>query len=113
MSDGFYDFKMDIWGYGCVLYEMVAKDPLFNGVNELDQIHKINKVIGTPSQELVEFFISHSSHMGKDDFSFTKKKGIGFERLLPSAPRDLIDLLYKLLAYDPQERITAKEALKH
>lgn len=48
MSDGYYDFKMDIWGYGCVLFEMIAKMPLFNGVDEMDQINKINKVLGTP-----------------------------------------------------------------
>jgi renal tumor antigen len=50
MTDGYYDYKMDIWGYGCVLFEMIAKHPLFNGVDELDQIHKINKVLGTPKQ---------------------------------------------------------------
>lgn len=33
--------------------------------------------------------------------------------MLPNASRQLIDLLQRLLAYDPQERITAKEALRH
>jgi renal tumor antigen len=33
MTDGYYDFKMDIWGYGCVLFEMIAKYPLFSGEN--------------------------------------------------------------------------------
>lgn len=46
--------------------------------------------------------------MGKNDFNFPQRKGIGFEKLLPNAPKDLIDLLYKLLAYDPAERITAQ-----
>lgn len=53
MTDGYYDYKMDIWGYGCVLFEMVSKMPLFNGVDETDQIHKINKVLGTPKPELI------------------------------------------------------------
>ena len=53
MTDGYYDSKMDIWGYGCVLFEMIAKYPLFNGKGELDQIHKINKVLGTPKHSLV------------------------------------------------------------
>ena len=46
--------------------------------------------------------------MGQDEFNFQQRKGIGFERLLPSGSKELIDLLHKLLAYDPQERITAK-----
>lgn len=46
--------------------------------------------------------------MSQNDFNFPQRKGIGFEKLLPNASKDLIDLLYKLLAYDPQDRISAK-----
>lgn len=102
MTDGYYDYKMDIWGYGCVLFEMIAKYPLFNGVDELDQIHKINKILGTPKPDLIDYFKSHASHMGQSEFNFAPRKGIGFEKLLPNASRELIDLLQKLLAYDPQ-----------
>lgn len=51
--------------------------------------------------------------MNQNEFNFPQKKGIGFEKLLPNGPKELIDLLYKLLAYDPNDRITASEALKH
>ena len=40
-------------------------------------------------------------------------KGIGFEKLLPDAPRELIDLLKHLLAFDPKKRISASQALRH
>ena len=92
---------------------MIAKYPLFNGKGELDQIHKINKVLGTPKQSLIELFKNRASHMSPNDFNFPQKKGIGFEKLMPNGPKELIDLLYKLLAYDPTERITTKESLKH
>ena len=101
MTDGYYDSKMDIWGYGCVLFEMIAKYPLFNGKGELDQIHKINKVLGTPKQSLIDLFKSRATHMSQNDFNFPQKKGVGFEKLIPNASKELIDLLYKLLAYDP------------
>ena len=39
--------------------------------------------------------------MGQNDFNFPQKRGIGFEKLLPNASRELIDLLQRLLAYDP------------
>lgn len=50
LTDGWYGYKMDIWGVGCVFFEILALYPLFPGTNELDQIEKIHDVIGTPSQ---------------------------------------------------------------
>ena len=50
MTDGYYNEKMDIWGFGCVLFELIAKCPLFPGKDELDQVHKIHNILGTPKQ---------------------------------------------------------------
>ena len=48
------------------------------------------------------------------EINFPPKQGVGFEKYLPSGcPHDLKDLLKKLLAYDPNERITAENAIKH
>lgn len=63
MTSGYYDSKMDIWGYGCVIFEMVAKFALFPGEGELDQIHKIIKVLGTPRPSLIDHFKRKASHM--------------------------------------------------
>lgn len=56
MTDGYYGYKMDIWGAGCVFFEMLALFPLFPGNNELDQINKIHNIMGTPSPEILESF---------------------------------------------------------
>ena len=48
MTDGHYGYKMDIWGVGCVFFEVLSLFPLFPGDNELDQIHKIHNILGTP-----------------------------------------------------------------
>ncbi|CAD8079231.1 unnamed protein product [Paramecium primaurelia] len=111
MTDGYYDQKMDLWGVGCVMFEIIALLPLFQGENELDQINKIFKILGTPEPELLNRFKSQASHM---EFNFKPQKGIGLERLVPPhAGSDCIDLLYKLLQLDPVKRINAEEALRH
>ena len=47
------------------------------------------------------------------EINFPSKHGTGIERLLPSLPKDCLDLLKNLLVYDPEERITSANALKH
>jgi renal tumor antigen len=110
MTGGYYDEKMDIWAYGCVLFEMVTKSPLFAGKNEIDQIHRINKVLGTPSLEFINRFKGKASHMELSDWDFPSKQGIGLEKVMAhiDPPKELINLLCKLLEYDPVKRITAE-----
>lgn len=110
LTDGYYTFKMDLFAVGCVWFEIVALFPLFPGQNEMDQIQKIHNVLGTPSPEfLASKFKRNASHM---DFNFPEKKGTGIERLIPHADPELIELMKKLLKYDPDERILARQALK-
>lgn len=110
LTDGYYGFKMDLFAAGCVWFEIVALFPLFPGQNEMDQIQKIHNVLGTPSAELLATkFKRNASHM---DFNFPEKKGTGIDRLIPHAEPELIDLMKRLIRYDPDERILARQALK-
>ncbi|XP_027856335.1 MAPK/MAK/MRK overlapping kinase isoform X4 [Xiphophorus couchianus] len=109
LTDGYYTQKMDVWSAGCVFFEILSLHPLFPGANELDQVAKIHNVLGTPDQSLLQKF-KQSRAM---QFNFPPKKGSGISRLLPSCPAPAISLLYQMLAYDPDERISADTALKH
>eukprot|EP01112_Ceratiomyxa_fruticulosa_P011724 TRINITY_DN3203_c0_g1_i2.p1 TRINITY_DN3203_c0_g1~~TRINITY_DN3203_c0_g1_i2.p1 ORF type:complete len:511 (-),score=85.64 TRINITY_DN3203_c0_g1_i2:3-1535(-) len=109
LTDGYYTYKMDIWGVGCVFFEVMSLFPLFPGTNELDQIQKIHNILGTPSPELLSK-MKRSSHM---NFNFPSKEGTGIERLLPNASPECIDLIKKLLAYNPDERLSARQALRY
>lgn len=44
---------MDIWGIGCVWFEILSLFPLFPGSDELDQIQKIHNILGTPPREVL------------------------------------------------------------
>jgi renal tumor antigen len=110
LTDGYYNYKMDMWGVGCVFFEMVSLFPLFPGANELDQIQKIHNVVGTPKPELLAKMKQRSQHM---DFNFAPKQGSGIEKLIPHCAQECVDLITKLLAYDPDDRLSARQALRH
>ena len=50
---------MDVWGVGCVLYEILTKAPLFPGANEIDQIHRIHNVLGTPGPKVLKALLGY------------------------------------------------------
>jgi len=101
---------MDIWGVGCVLFEVLALFPLFPGTNELDQVNKIHNILGTPPKAVLHKFKLHASHM---DFNFPVKEGTGIDQLIPHVSEECKDLIKKLLIYNPDERYSAEQALKH
>ncbi|KAL3695768.1 hypothetical protein R1sor_009844 [Riccia sorocarpa] len=110
LTDGYYNYKMDMWGVGCVFFEIISLFPLFPGNNELDQIQKIHKVLGTPPAQLLEKMKRRSQHA---DFKFPQQDGTGIARLIPHASPACIELLNKLLAYNPDDRLSARQALRH
>ncbi|XP_034087649.1 MAPK/MAK/MRK overlapping kinase-like isoform X1 [Gymnodraco acuticeps] len=109
LTDGYYGLKMDMWSAGCVFYEIMSLNPLFPGTNELDQVAKIHDVLGTPEESILQK-LKQSRTM---QFNFPPKKGSGISRLLPHRPAPALSLLYQMLAYDSDERITAETALRH
>lgn len=113
LCDGIYTYKMDIWGAGCVLYEIITKAPLFPGSNELDQLHKIHHVIGTPSEKLLKKMLGFRSKELSPEYTFAAKDGTGLAAIMPVVSAECLSLLQNLLTYDPDYRITAREILKH
>ena len=117
---------MDLWGVGCVFFEVLTLCPLFPGSDELDQINKIHSILGTPPESLLNNFqrsliflilldlsiYRHATHM---TFDFQPQKGTGLESQLQGfiISRECMDLMKCLLTYDPKTRITADDALKH
>ena len=111
LTDGYYNYKMDIWGLGCVFFEILTLVPLFPGDDEIDEVNKINYILGSPSDELFEKFVKNSAH--RNEFNFEFQKGIGIQRYLTHVSPNVIDLISKMLIYDPDKRPTAKECLNH
>lgn len=111
MTSGFYSSKMDIWASGCVLYELVTLTPLFPGKTEIDQIHRIHAVLGTPSVATLKGYEKLRGHH-LDDVSFPQRKGTGIAKKLAHCSAELVSFLTDLLTYDPVRRPTASQALR-
>ena len=104
-----YSTPVDIWSIGCIFAELILKQPLFKGEYEIEQIFKIFHVLGTPNKEVwpeVETLPNYSP-------KFPKFKPLKFEDYFIGLDKNGIDLLKQMLAYDPNQRITAKQALMH
>ncbi|XP_066285344.1 cyclin-dependent kinase 17-like isoform X13 [Branchiostoma lanceolatum] len=105
-----YSTPIDMWGVGCIFYEMSAGRPLFPGSTVEDELHLIFKTLGTPVQE------TWPSAMTNEDFLMYNFPHYEPEPLVNLAPRldaDGQDLASKLLQYEAKWRISAEEAMKH
>lgn len=85
--------------------------PSCTGNNELDQIQKIHAITGAPPPELLAKLKKRSTH--SSCFDFPPTEGSGLAKLLSHVPPDCADLIAKLLAYNPDERLSARQALRH
>ena len=111
LTNGYYGPEMDMWGAGCVMFEITSLFPLFPGKDEIDQVTRIHRVLGSPSQQIIEKFMSKGPSLLLVDFP--PQRGVGIRQLVPHATTDCIDLIVQLLKYDASERITAREAMRH
>ncbi|OHT07046.1 putative protein kinase [Tritrichomonas foetus] len=112
MTSGVYGPPLDVWAVGCILYELLTGVPLFPGKNQIDQLNRIHRLLGSPTPEILEKLCPANQ---LKDLSFLKfdPPRSEFERRLPGVAKEVIDLLKKLLTYLPSERITAADALNH
>lgn len=113
-----YDYSLDMWSLGCMLASMIfRKEPFFHGHDNYDQLVRIAKVLGT--EELYEYLDKYQIELDprfNDILGRHSRKR--WERFVHSDNQHLVspealDFLDKLLRYDHQERLTAREAMDH
>ncbi|TNN11572.1 Mitogen-activated protein kinase 15 [Schistosoma japonicum] len=106
-----YTKGVDIWSLGCILGEMLIGTPLFPGTSTLDQIERIMGGLPKPSSEDLASVKSPYSSSILQKARIRKRRSL--DQLLANEDKTAIDLLYKMLHFNPHKRITALEALKH
>ncbi|KAH6581801.1 hypothetical protein BASA50_009831 [Batrachochytrium salamandrivorans] len=105
-----YTTAIDMWSVGCIFGELVNKEPLVPGRGEMDQLSKIFKLLGTPTASVWPGFADMPL---SKTVNFHRQPYNNLRSTFQYLPDDGLDLMARLLAYDPETRITAEEALNH
>jgi len=104
-----YTTAIDIWSLGCVIAELLLGQPLFPGESGVDQLVEIIKILGTPSKEEIQ-----SMNPNYTEFKFPQIKAHPWSKvfLARTAP-DAMELVAKLLHYNPESRMKPIDACVH
>uniref|UniRef100_A0A8C5D9L2 Mitogen-activated protein kinase n=1 Tax=Gouania willdenowi TaxID=441366 RepID=A0A8C5D9L2_GOUWI len=106
-----YTKSIDIWSVGCILAEMLSNRPIFPGKHYLDQLNHILGILGSPSQEDLNCIINIKARNYLLSLPYRGK--VPWNRLFPNADPKALDLLDKMLTFNPHKRIEVEEALAH
>eukprot|EP00039_Didymoeca_costata_P001645 m.54063 g.54063 ORF g.54063 m.54063 type:complete len:420 (-) comp10896_c1_seq2:58-1317(-) len=105
-----YSTQIDIWGVGCIFSEMVSGRPLFPGATNEEQVERIWKVLGTPT-EATWSGVSLLPDYAPQEWPNYKKQRLATQ--VPRLSRLGLDLLEQLLQCDPKQRPPAQTAMAH
>jgi len=111
LSGGRYTQAIDVWSVGCILGELLLRRPFFPGENYLHQLQLITEVLGSPTEDDLEFVKAPAARNFM--LRLPRSAGIPFSTLLPHVKGACPDLLRRMLAFDPAKRATVDECLAH
>lgn len=106
-----YTKGVDMWAVGCILGEVILGRPIFPGRSTAHQLELILAITGEPSAEDIAATNSQFAETMLRGIRRPEKKHIS--ELLPQASPEAIDLIERLLRFNPNERLSAEEALQH
>lgn len=116
-----YSTAVDVWSIGCIMGELLCKQPLFAGKSELAQLDLIFKTLGSPTEDT---WPGVDSLPETRKFNFAGKRYKNVLRTKFPLPGPIFDgrpclsdagfdLLSGLLELCPRRRLSAEDALHH
>uniref|UniRef100_A0A7N1A808 Protein kinase domain-containing protein n=1 Tax=Kalanchoe fedtschenkoi TaxID=63787 RepID=A0A7N1A808_KALFE len=106
-----YGTSIDVWSVGCIFAELLGRKPIFPGTECLNQLKLIINILGSQREEDIEFIDNPKARRFIKTLPYTA--GTPLQLLYPDAHPLAIDLLHRMLVFDPTKRIGVTEALQH
>ncbi|KAL1563714.1 putative serine/threonine-protein kinaseisoform X2 [Salvia divinorum] len=104
----YYGTAVDLWSTGCILAELYASKPIMPGRTEVEQLHKIFKLCGSPSEEYWRKSKLPHATIFKPQQPYKRRVVETFKDF----PAPALALMEILLSIDPADRGSASSALK-
>ena len=111
LSPDSYDKPVDIWSIGCILAELLGRQPLFPADNNLDELQKIISVLGSPSEADLDFITDEKIKNFMQRLAKRTKQS--FNLMFSNANPVALDLLGKMLTFNPKKRYTVEQCISH
>ncbi|CAH9071102.1 unnamed protein product [Cuscuta epithymum] len=102
-----YGLTVDLWSAGCVFAELFFGRPLLKGRTEVEQLHKIFKLCGSPPDHYWENSNLSLAAMFKPQFAYEST----LRERCKELPKAAVNLIQTLLSIEPYERGTASSSL--
>ncbi|KAI9350580.1 kinase-like domain-containing protein [Zopfochytrium polystomum] len=111
LSPKHYTKALDIWSVGCIFGELINGKILFKGKDYIDQLQRIFEILGTPNDPSLTRLCT--PRVLKYLRSWKRYEKVNLAHVFPKTEAAGIDLIDRLLTFNPDDRITAEEALAH
>lgn len=104
-----YGKPVDVWSWGCLMYEVLKGEPLAPGVDESEYLEEVVKIMG---REGLDLMLNTTTARWKKALGHVQLVGGGLAQSLAGRSTEAVECIQSIFQWDPSTRPTAADALK-